>query len=90
MKKMALDALRSEIRSHMDERRYRHTLGVEKEMLYMADGLAPELRYEASLAALLHDITKCLSAEEQKAYCQLHGLALFDTQELWVCTHFIE
>ena len=81
MNEAALEALREDIRSHMDERRFRHTLGVEREMRYLAAALAPESLFEASSAALLHDITKCLPWDEQKEYCARHGLVM-DADEL--------
>ena len=81
MNEVTLDALRDAVRSHMDERRYRHTLGVEKEMRYLAEALAPELLFEASAAALLHDITKSLSWDAQKEYCRKNGLPM-DADEM--------
>ena len=77
----ALSSLRLEVRKHMDERRYAHTLGVEKEMRRLASLLAPHLVCDAAVAGLLHDITKCLSAEEQLEYCKENGVAV-DSDEL--------
>ena len=74
MKEIDAAALREAIRPYMDERRYRHTLGVEKEMLWLCASLAPELSAKASAAALLHDITKCLSHEEQISFCKANGI----------------
>ncbi len=74
MNDLAVRALREAIRPYMDERRYRHTLGVEKEMRYLASSLAPALTVKASVAALLHDITKCRSHEEQISFCEENGI----------------
>ena len=41
MNDLDVRALREAIRPYMDERRYRHTLGVEKEMEHLASSLAP-------------------------------------------------
>lgn len=76
MKEKEIDVLREALRSLMDGRRYRHTLGVEKEMRALALALAPELLFDAAVAALLHDVTKRLSYEEQIAYCKKHGLSV--------------
>ena len=77
-----IDALRLAVREHMDERRYRHTLGVEREMRYLAAALAPGLLCEAAVAGLLHDVTKRLSPREQIAYCRENGLAVARDEEI--------
>ena len=71
-----LDELRVAIRPHMSEERYLHTLGVEKEIRYLAERLAPSLVLEAASAALLHDVTKFLTLEEQVVYAKEQGIAL--------------
>ncbi len=80
--KATIDALREEMRTHMNEKRYLHTLGVEKEMLFLAEALAPSLLDEASVAALLHDVTKRYSAEEQLSYCAEHGLDVEEDERI--------
>ncbi|MBE6656214.1 MAG: HD domain-containing protein [Ruminococcaceae bacterium] len=76
-----ITALREEMRLHMDARRYTHTLGVEKEMRRLAEALSPSLLHSAAVAGLLHDVTKCLSYEEQMAYCAENGITV-DKDEL--------
>lgn len=71
-----LSALRLCVADHMDENRYRHTLGVEKEMRILAKFFLPEKEAEAAAAGLLHDITKRLSYEEQLSYADEHGIFL--------------
>ena len=77
-----LSMLRESMRSYMDERRYRHTLGVEKEMCKLATFLAPDLLYDAAVAGLLHDVTKRLPLEEQLAYCAENGLDVDEDERL--------
>ena len=77
-----LSALRAEIRTQMDEKRYLHTIGVEREMRYLASYLAPELLWDAALAGILHDMTKCLSFEEQYAYCEEHGIPVDEDERI--------
>lgn len=77
MNDMDVNALREAIRPYMDERRYRHTLGVEREMRWLCASLSPSLALKASVAALLHDITKCLSYGEQLSFCEENGIPVF-------------
>ena len=77
-----IDALRAAVADHTTPARYRHTLGVEKEIRFLAASLAPDLLLEAAAAALLHDVTKRLTFEEQLAYCAEHGLAVTDDERL--------
>ena len=81
MTEREVSALREEVRVLMDEKRYTHTIGVEKEMRRLASVLAPELLFDAAVAGLLHDITKRLSYKEQIAYCEANGLPV-DEDEL--------
>ena len=82
MTEAQISALREEMRAHMDEKRYAHTLGVEKEMRHLAQTLAPALVPYAAVAGLLHDVTKCLKRDEQLAYCQENGLSVDDDERL--------
>ena len=61
----AITELRMLIRDKMSERRYVHTLGVEKMAKYLGDIIIPKHTNELCVAALLHDITKELTYEEQ-------------------------
>ncbi len=53
-----LNNLRIGISSRLSEKRYLHTIGVEKAAVKLAELCLPEKCFEAAAAALLHDITK--------------------------------
>ena len=53
-----LDALRSNVAKSLSNRRYEHTLEVEKMVTRLANIYCPEKVLELRAAALLHDITK--------------------------------
>ena len=58
-----LEILRQNVKSTLSEKRFLHTLGVERASLRLAEYF-PELdKSELSAAALLHDITKEISVE---------------------------
>lgn len=69
----ALDYLRCAVKERMNEKRYRHTLGVEKAAVMLGELYMPEKVPELRAAALLHDITKNETNEKQLQY-----LAKFD------------
>lgn len=68
-----LEELRREVRSRMSEKRYRHTLGVEKTAACLAERFGEDV-YQARTAALLHDLTKALDYEEQLKLCGRYGI----------------
>jgi predicted HD superfamily hydrolase involved in NAD metabolism len=59
--------LRSLVKARLSEKRFIHTLGVEKLAVQLAEVLLPEKVSELSVAALLHDVAKELSYEEHIA-----------------------
>lgn len=59
--------LRSDVKKYMSEKRYAHTVGVESTAEKLADYCLPEKKTALRCAALLHDISKELSDEEQIA-----------------------
>ncbi len=65
--------LRERVRPYLDENRYRHTLGVEKEIRFLAKLYMPEREEELAAAALLHDITKKMPLDEQIELCRQAG-----------------
>ena len=81
MNEEAHNSLRLEIRDMMSEKRYLHTLGVEREMRRMAPIFAPNEVERAALAGLLHDVTKAWKSEEQIAYCLQNGLAVTEEEK---------
>lgn len=82
MMEQSLAALRLQVKEHMDARRYAHTLGVEREMHRLSSLLAPHLQYDAAVAGLLHDVTKCLSLKDQLAYCDKNGISVDEDERL--------
>lgn len=82
MTETELDGLRAAVKEYMTDERYRHTLGVEKEIRFLSASLAPALLPEAAAAALLHDVTKRLNFEEQFAYCEVNGLPIEEDERM--------
>ena len=77
-----LSSLRQEISRFMGEKRYRHTLGVEK----MAERIAAHFEGEIDplslgASALLHDITKEMDESEQRETVKRLGISLTESQE---------
>ncbi len=64
-----LDKLREKIKEYINGKRLWHTYGVEREITKLSEIYAPENEYELRAAALLHDITKPLSLDEQLKLC---------------------
>ena len=69
-----LDTLRQRVGTGMSEKRYRHTLGVEREIARLGEIYLPDRIQELRAAALLHDITKERSVEEQLALCAQYSI----------------
>lgn len=65
-----LDELREKVKPYLTEKRYRHTLGVEREAARLGEMFLPEKVNKLRASALLHDITKLLSLEKQLQYCR--------------------
>lgn len=65
----SLESLRERIKEHIGGKRLSHTYGVEREITRLSEIYAPDIEYELRAAALLHDITKPLSLEEQLKLC---------------------
>ena len=73
-----VDKIRIDMQKHLSEKRYRHTIGVEKEMRALAKIYMPESEAVAACAGLLHDITKEFPYAEhmkifQKYFVELSG-----------------
>lgn len=69
-----LTDLRGALAGQMGEKRYRHTLGVERMIARLGELYLPDRIPALRAAALLHDITKELSTEEQVALCRTYGI----------------
>ncbi len=72
----ALDALRESLREEMSEKRYRHTVEVEKMVLRLGELYAPHKLKVLRTAALLHDITKEYNKDYQLYLCATYGLTV--------------
>ena len=72
------DKLRELVKARVKEKRYIHTLGVESESVKLAEifGCGAELVKKIKSAALLHDITKEQSREEQLEICVKYKIKL--------------
>ena len=68
--------LREAVKERMSEKRYQHTLGVERMAEYLASHLIPDRIYEARAAALLHDVAKEIPIEEQVRLLKEDGFLL--------------
>lgn len=75
------DAVVAELSANLSEKRLKHILGVRDTMAELAlrHHLDPE---EAEWAALLHDLAKGMSVEEQLAFCERHGIPLTEEDRL--------
>jgi predicted HD superfamily hydrolase involved in NAD metabolism len=62
-----LSDLRERVKGMLGEKRFSHTLGVERAASRLARVLIPEREAEARAAAILHDAAKELSRDEQRA-----------------------
>ena len=61
----SLNALRHEVGSRLSQKRYDHTIGVEKMATHIGNIILPDKIYELKVAALLHDIAKEISQDDQ-------------------------
>ena len=68
-----LAILREKVKNEMGEKRYNHTLEVEKMAARLGDIYAPSQVPMLRAAALLHDVTKERTAEEHIEICELAG-----------------
>ncbi len=59
-----LECLREAVKARLSEKRFRHTLGVEKMAAYLSECCLPEKKQALRAAALLHDVAKEIPHEE--------------------------
>ena len=71
---------RQSILSRLSGYRYTHTLGCEKAARMLAEKFGGDVE-KAGFAALLHDITKRLSKEEQLYLCDKYGIIACDIEK---------
>ncbi|MBQ8738112.1 MAG: bis(5'-nucleosyl)-tetraphosphatase (symmetrical) YqeK [Clostridia bacterium] len=73
MDKVEIECIREIVRPFMREKRFLHTLGVEKEARRLGEIFIPEKCDKLSVAGLLHDITKEFSKEKQLEIARKYG-----------------
>lgn len=73
-----LEALREAVKPYYTEKRYGHTLGVEREAKALGEIFLPNDVTRLRAAALLHDITKNLAIEKQLKICEEFGIIIED------------
>lgn len=71
-----LDALRAELITRLSPKRYRHTVAVEDMVVRLCALYCPEMTFPMRAAALLHDVTKELSVQEQTVLCHAYGIPI--------------
>lgn len=72
------DELREIVGSHVDKKRYEHTLSVERKAISIAELFCPEKTGVLRAAAILHDLTKSFSTEEHIAVLEKYGYPIPD------------
>ncbi|MBQ7320774.1 MAG: bis(5'-nucleosyl)-tetraphosphatase (symmetrical) YqeK [Clostridia bacterium] len=77
-----LDALREQLRPTMSEKRYRHTVEVERMAERLGALYAPAQIMILRAAALLHDITKEFSLQTQLQTLQKFGIITYYSDEI--------
>ncbi len=77
-----LDALREQIKGSMSPKRFVHTAAVEEMVARLCALYCPEYTMQLRAAALLHDLTKELTPEEQEALCEEYGIPVDEGQRL--------
>lgn len=75
-----LAALRESVKNEMGEKRYFHTLEVEKMAIRLGEIYAKDHIPMLRAAALLHDITKERTTEEHIAICEAAGLLVLKAE----------
>ena len=79
--------MREDILSRLEGYRYTHTLGCEKAAMWLGEKYGEDPK-KCSLAAVLHDITKRLSREEQLYLCDKYGIIPCDVEKTeWKMLH---
>lgn len=82
-----LDRLRPLVEARESAARYHHTLGVEAAIARMGEIYLPDRVPELRAAALLHDVTKDITGNDQIALCRRLGVVL--TEEDLRCPHIL-
>lgn len=72
---MQLEQIREEVKHILSEKRYKHSLGVEKRAAELGAIYGVDIE-KAKLAGITHDIAKEMTKEEIFAYAQENGIQL--------------
>ena len=80
LKALSLEQLRAVALAYLKHKRIPHVLGTEEEAVRLAARYGADVE-KARVAALLHDCTKKLSMEEQKALCLQYGVELDELEQ---------
>ena len=75
---LKLSELRGKLKALLSEKRYSHTLYVEKTAYELASVILPDRIYDICVAAILHDATKEFSAKEHIALIESENTSLTD------------
>ncbi len=79
--------MRNDILSRLSGYRLEHTLGCERAAVELGERFGEDTE-KCSLAAVLHDITKRLSREEQLYLCDKYGIIPCDVEKIeWKMLH---
>ena len=73
-----ISSLRSRVKERLSEKRFQHTLGVEKSAVYIAERCIPDFIDEIRVAALLHDISKEYSEAEHLDIIKTNKISVTD------------
>ena len=73
--------LRRLLSDRLGSRRFSHTLGVEKAIIDLGERYLPGDISRLRVAALLHDLTKEWSEEEQIRFCERNGIFLSEEEK---------
>lgn len=71
-----IETLRRRVKSRLSTKRYEHTLGVERCVIDMGKACLPLRINELRCAALLHDIAKEFTTDEQLAFIEANKFSL--------------
>jgi nicotinate-nucleotide adenylyltransferase len=79
IRSLPLAQLRPVALSYLKHKRIPHVLGTEQEAIHLAERYGADVK-KARIAALLHDCTKKLEAEDQLTLCQVYHIELDDLE----------
>ena len=69
-----IDSIREIVSNYVCQKRFLHTLGVEKEAYNLGKIFIPDKSKKLQLTGLLHDITKDFKVEKQLELCNEYGI----------------